>query len=216
MAWTHIQSAGETTGSGLSANVSFSSSVGIGNVVAGFFITTAATNVFTSMTDDKGNSYTIVDFLFGSTVGLSVWSFWGGPFSNGPITITVNVSPSQVLLWIAMDEFSPGGAGLITLDGHSIAANVTITSGNFTTTNNGDLIFGALGCNAATTAGAGFTLLNNLNGGNFDTEWQVQGAAGTIAATFNPSGGNANTAGFALAFTPSVVGGGSGFFVTEW
>src|SRR5262252_2344343 len=140
MAWTHAQSAGEITGSGTSANVSFGVAVGSGDVVCGLFITASGSGgTPSSVTDDKSNSYTIVDSIIAGPSGLSSWSFWGGPFTNGPTTITVTMSVTQALLWILIDEFSPGGSGTAVLDGHNAGTNNTPnpTSGNFTTAVNG-------------------------------------------------------------------------------
>jgi len=129
--------------------------------------------LITSITDDKNNSYTLVDHVApGIAAYTGLLTFYGGPFTNGPTTLTFTGSggSGQGARWrVAMAEFA-GLSGAI--DGHAMQAQAApgngtnaITSGSILPTANGDLIYGAMlfyGTNPATLApGAGFTLLDD-------------------------------------------------------
>jgi hypothetical protein len=89
-------------------------------------------------------------------------------------------------------DYCTGVATTSALDGsaganqHNIVAATNVSSGSATSTVNGDLVYGSTidvsgnGTVAANTGFTGLTSVANL----FQTEYQVQGTAGAIAATF--------------------------------
>jgi hypothetical protein len=120
---------------------------------------------------------------------FSAWRFVLGNIINGPKTVTVNLSPaSGGSLGLIVDEYSGAQAAADPRDGHAgqLQASATAaTSGNFTTTVSGNLIYGA-SCNTnnATmpSAGSGFTARQSqASGAALYTEDMVQSAAGATA-----------------------------------
>lgn len=214
MSWTYVKGVQETSGSGTSASVSFASTVVSGDIVTGYaFLNGASSNTVTSITDDKSNSYTVVNAV--TTVGGFTWTgvaFWsGGALTNGPLTITVNSSFSTSNLWITLGEFTPP-AGTLSLDGNSSnkdnVGTTQPTAGSFTTTVNGDLIYcavfkaggGISGVGSGFTAGQGVT-------SDFADEFQTQTSAGSINPNWASSVGDQWTCNaFAIkAVTSSVT-----------
>lgn len=224
MAIAHVQSAnGGSNASAPSCSATFGSPVGSGNIIVGFAFWSegSTTNDLSSISDDKGNTYTIVDKLnaFAVTSNSRAFaSFYCANVTNAPTVITANFSPSTGSLAILVDEYS-GVATTSPLDGHTMQAQSGVgttanaaTSGNITTTVNGDLIYGGLACLSGSAgqvaAGTGFTLrVNNVapNGAQFfDTEDEIQSSAGTTAATFTLNAGDSTLVGV-MALTPPVL-----------
>ena len=153
---TYVQSASATSALSPTAAtiaVSFPSVVTSGNTVAGFVTwgSDIATNLST-VTDDKGNTYTIVRKT-NSTGGhnQSIASFYLQNIINSPQTLTATFSPAMAWRGIAVHEIS----GLCTtattpscatpLDQETGQAQTTpgtgtdlVTSGPVTTTKSGD------------------------------------------------------------------------------
>lgn len=190
MTIAHVQSANASdpdTASTLSAV--FTNTVGSGNTVMGVLIVARYSYSLSSITDDKGNSYTIVDSYAGDNSD-TMYSFYASNLTNSPKTITANFT-GNVYAQIAIDEYS--GVGTLDVHGFNYQSSVTtaannITSGNVTPTQNGDLIYGGTMCystgTGAPTAGSGFTGRNSTAYFYGATEDQVQTTAAAIAATF--------------------------------
>ena len=149
-------------------------------------------DTITGITDDKGNTYTLVDHLHDSTDGYDWQSAYMLNVTNGAQTITATISTSRSFATILVDEFS-GVATSSAIDGHHINNQVTLAAGTnsvtstaITTTANGDLVYGSavnITGGGTESAGTGFTLAQHTSGA-FITEYQAQPTAGSIASTF--------------------------------
>lgn len=204
---------------GSSFSVAFSSTVGSGNLVVGAL--TYANNLgdkLTSVTDDKGNSYTIVSKIFDSVNSQYNAIFYLGNVTNAPKTITANYSAStQNWVRITLAEFS----GVVTTSPLDVTTSQMspgststdgLSSGSVTTTAAGDLIYGAFfdnqGAATVLSSGTGFTTLDNSNTANLPCahEFLVQGSAGVQAATFTESASSSGAT-LVAAFKATAGGG---------
>lgn len=205
-------------------SATFSSPVAAGDGVLGFVTYDTGTGeAVSSVKDDKGNSYTVVKNINDTSFNQANATFYGQNLTNGPVTVTVTFSVNQPgsSAQVSLDEF----AGIAALDVTAAADQASpgtgangISSGNATTTVNGDLLYGTT--TQATTAGGfpvysagtSFTLANNTNGSSssigMGSEYQVQANAGAVAATFTQSVNNAALTVLA-AVKASVMGGGN-------
>jgi hypothetical protein len=221
-AFSHIQGAITVSATTCTSTVvttlalSLGGAVGSGHTVTGlvsYGLGSVAPTV-SSITDDKSNTYTLVD----NAIKAGATNTWGTSFflqniTNGPTTITANFSQGVRFNRMLLDEYS-GVAASSPLDGHTAqnqntpgtGANV-VTSGNFTTASNGDLIIGStvyLATNSAVTAGTSplsYTLrTGDLNGCALESEDANQTtASASTAATFGLTVQNQMlTFGFAL------------------
>jgi hypothetical protein len=220
MAIAHVQSKGVDSGagSGTTQAITFSAAVGSGNLVCGI-ISCAGGFVLNSVTDDKSNSYTILDHVSDPT-GQENWSFYLGNITNGPTTVTANFNGTVGFRAMTVDEFSGIAALANPLDGHASNDQVftqnqttdAITSTAFTPTQSGDLIYGGTvnsNNNDQATAGTGFTFAGNDTAGAGTvpviTEFLVQGTAASIAATFTDTTASDSWSTFVMAFKAAVV-----------
>lgn len=197
MTITHVQSGG-TGAAGPAASIGATiSAVGSGNLLAGAaFLGSTLVSDFTSITDDKGNTYTIVDKQLGTVSHRVLVTFYCPNITNAPTVITANFANTPIDIGIFVDEYS-GIATSTPLDGHAIQAvngpgtgTDALSSGSITTTASGDLIYGVgadLTGSADLIAGTGFTQrVHNSDTGSFVmTEDLIQSTAGAIAATFS-------------------------------
>jgi hypothetical protein len=123
--WTHVQhrDTGRIgfTGSGGTLSVTLAAPVAAGHIVAGAVMGNSFGSgqnmTAVSVTDDKGNVYHAgnINNLGDANIVL----FWGGPFSNGPSTITATVTNNYAgnSGYLFADEFKlPTSAASISLD----------------------------------------------------------------------------------------------------
>ncbi|HMH95641.1 MAG TPA: hypothetical protein VK577_03560 [Bradyrhizobium sp.] len=220
MAITRVQGNAAGAGSGASLGVTLGAAVGSGNSVCGWVSwgQNGTTNL-SSVTDDKGNTYTISDRLADAVNAQAGAMFFLGNITNAPTVITANFSPSQSFLQIGADEYSGVLAATNSSDGHHVAAAVQtgstatdfLSSGNFTTAVNGDLIYGVtIDTSNATLAstGTGYTQRQtNINQVDTTSEDKVQSTAGSVAATFTTSNAGSRYITFAVAIQPAAAGG---------
>lgn len=172
-----------------------------GNAVVGFVSWGSdTTSILTSVTDDKGNTYTIVQRAGSTNSGTqSFASFYLLNITNAPTIITANFSSSQTYRTIIVHEVS----GLSALDQSAINVPASLpgtgtdalTSGSVTTTANGEYIVAGV-YNPDTdrnlpmyAAGTGYTKREEVGSGTSDfenmaSEDQIQATAGSIAGTF--------------------------------
>lgn len=202
--------------------VTLTSTVASGGAVAGCVVAARndlATPAVSTILDDKSNSYTPVSSIGDGINGAVTISFYALNITNAPQTITVTFTAATDFRTIAVTEAS-GVATSNALDqstgqAQDVAGTGTdaTTSGAVTTTSAGQFVFG---CSVNTeeafgsfTAGTGFTSRENLSGAYpfAATEDLVQGAAGSIAATFTMSGGRRSTT---EIMTFKAAGGGGG------
>ena len=159
-------------------------------------------NISTStVTDDKGNSYTASDYVTVGAQNYSWLTFYILNVTNAPQTITATIKVSgtptaRAFASILVDEFS-GIATSAAIDGHTVAAQVNIvagtgvSSGNCTTTLNGDLVYGTsvdVTGAGTITKGASFTQAGINVANAFNTEYLIQSAASaSTSATYTHS-----------------------------
>lgn len=202
----HVQSGFGSMASSATTQTVTLAPVGAGDTVVGMIVW-QGTTLPTSVTDDKGNAYTVIDSATSGAYGLV--TFWRMNITNGPSVITATWAASALYPQLAASEYT----NVKSLDGHNIQAfpfspgggTDALTSGNWVTTKAGDLIWG-ISFNpsdaAATVVGTGFTR-RMIDSGNWCLvgEDRTQASAGTVAATFT-AGVSTNSygiAGIALA-----------------
>lgn len=201
--------------------ITLDSAISSGSTIAGIATWSNRTATATSVTDDMGNSYTIVDDVSDTTNDQRAISFYRANITNAPITITVNLSGSESGRASNVREIS-GADTTAPLDKNfgagptawGTGANA-VTSGNQTTTANGEYIFGGtVDTSALRTAnfalGTGFSTL--IQDGllstriNTATEHQIQTSAGAIAATFTQTAADTGIC-FIMTFKAAAGGG---------
>lgn len=194
MAWAYVQGGIHQNGSTNTATtaVTLGAAVGSGNLVCVTIGYAGTSSDTLTVADNKGNTYTAADKLT-NTSGYAWFTFYCAGITNGPTTITATDQAGAVSFsTIIVDEFSGGGSGAI-LDGHAIASydasstpTDAVSSGSFTTTTNGDLIYGTvvnINSTGAPTAGTGFNIAQS-DVATFSTDYKTQATAGSTAATF--------------------------------
>lgn len=152
---------------------------------------------FSSLVDDLGNTYTTVDSL-NDTDSDDHRTFYAKVTNGGTPTITLTLTNACGYRSLVAHEVS-GLDATAPLDQHTIVNQASpgtgtdgVTTGNVTTTTDGQYIFGATHLNNTTTqtiaAGTGFTGRESNSGGGdtppFRSEDQIQSVAGSVAATF--------------------------------
>jgi hypothetical protein len=180
-----------------------------------------AVGSITGVTDDKGNSWSLVASLTNTTYSKKMYLFMAQNVAAGTTIVKahftgVSTNQNRAVPQGALTEFYNVGD----VDAVATSTNSTTTS-PLTTTMDGDLIY-EWGASLSTTdnsihtiggtyngtnisAGAGFTLLSaDLQVGSCD-QYQIQQSAGTITPTFTPSG-NATWGAIAVALKPSPAG----------
>lgn len=224
----HILGADGTTSNSASFNQAFGGAVSSGGFVVGAVYMHASNGVsgvnVTSVSDDKNSSafYTILTSAAptNDTSGRFL-IFYGGPFTNGPTTITATVTGGSGLgqRWrIALAEF----AGVQNAaDGNTIAAQATpgtgtdaITSGTISPATDGDLIYSALmfnGTDPTTIAhGTNFNTADITGAPSTDAvpmahEYLVQSAHASIAGTWTQTGAGTVTVTGVVALKAAVA-----------
>ncbi len=197
MSWILVQSQlgpdGVGSNSSTTISLSFNAPVKPGSIICGM-VSSNTGDVLNSVTDDKGNSYTLTPVMTDAPLLQQYYGFFCIGPTNTPTTITATFNSPLTWLRLGLNEFSGG----ISADGNAGQYNstpaITQSSGPLTTTGNGDLVYGfggaSQGPGAAFSAGANFTISNVSNSNdsvNIADEWLVQQAAGPISATFSLS-----------------------------
>lgn len=199
MAITLAQAAvrGRNTGSGTSIAVTLGVPVTSGNLVICPVVVGSAPNVaspISSVVDDKGNAYTVLPITLFATESVYLAIAYFVNATNAPQTITATFDQSRTFLEILGHEFTGFASSNLVIDGNSSNTQVAlgtgtdnITSGNLTTTANGNLVFGVTipNAGAGNTAGTGYTGAFSPVAGIVLTEFTTQTSAGVVAATFN-------------------------------
>lgn len=204
MAFTRVQSgnAGGVGGGGgfvgSSLPATLAAPVGSGNCVIGAVEYRAFAATLNSITDNQGNTYTVLDTVTVSSRSRA--TFVLGNITNGPTVISANFDVADNAS-IVVEEFSGVIASAGPTDGHtgqeqSLPGTSTdaLTSGSVTTTTDGDLIWGVTydqDGGVVISAGTGFTLglahVTPGGDGYFSTEYKTQTTAASVAATFTTS-----------------------------
>lgn len=204
----HAVSPDNGSATGTSLALSFGAAVTSGDHVIGSltYSQTGGTDNLTSITDDKGNTYTVVSKILDAGNSQYFLLFYRENITNAPTTITANFSPTTAWRRMTLSEFS-GLQSSSSTDGSTTKTTTGNTgtdaqsSGNITTTANGDLIYGAFvdanGTGDPWSAGTGFTGLDISSSANLPMghEWRVQSSSGSIAGTFTQGASSASDVG---------------------
>src|SRR5437660_117780 len=185
-----VQSAGGTNNtSATSIAQAFSATNAAGNFIVA--VISWESNATVRCSDSRGNTYAVATTQFDATDNQSLAICYAANVSPGANTVTATFSASVGYRRVLVHEY--GGviaANPVDVVANNIAYGTTlanaITSTTAVTTAPGDLIFGAVmddqGVNSI-TAGTGFTQRQSVNNKDLASEDQVQGFAGSIAAT---------------------------------
>jgi hypothetical protein len=188
-----------TVATASSGSIVFPNTVASGNIViGGIAVGTGGGNItdITSITDDKGNNYTIVPNYINASGRAMFWS--NGPITNGPQTITCNTSVTETIIYFMVNEFvPPPGTSIYAIDGTPSMTNQgsgpgPYSSGTVTTNTNGDLLYGFADIDNGNTAPA--NSFSTLNGQNltWSDAYLIQQTAGSSVFTVTGASGGAN------------------------
>ncbi len=200
----------------------FSQSVAIGSTVGGFWTYgSVGSPALGPIQDDKGNLYTPVATANDSIGSQSVTSFYAENIVNSPQVITCKFSAGTSNSFLRVCTFEIANtARAVSLDGSAANVQVSldtgtdaITTGQFITTNNGDIIVGCTtdthGTSVTTTVGTGYTL--GVDGSGVTTvkmvsEYKVQTLSSTTTAATFTIGAVSRMVTLAMAFraTPKI------------
>jgi hypothetical protein len=152
MAWSHTQtllSADGTATSSTTIAITLGATVSASALVVGTVFWGSDTININGVTDDKGNTYSVIDSQHSTGDGASAAQFYKEGISNGPITITATFSATTPFRRICVSEYA-GIATSSAIDVHNVQWRGTfglsangVTSLSATTTANDDLIRGS-------------------------------------------------------------------------
>lgn len=176
----------------------------------------STTITLTSITDSKSQTWTLLDNPTTNTGDGRAASGYTLNVGAGNTTITMTLS-AGVTAEIHAIEFS-GVATSAAADGHTAQAQSNPgtganaeTSGAITTTTAGDAVAGCTfdmsNTDAGATVGTGFTIAATGTYGK--SEYQIQSAAGSIAATFTEDDASCESVTLVLALLAAGAGGGA-------
>lgn len=189
MAIAYVQSANGQAFSGTTVAATFGSNVTAGNLIV---ITLYANKGLTSIADTLTHTYsTATANTDGSTYVFGC--YYVANISGGANTVTATLTAAHTFALMTVQEYS-GAATSSPLDQATFAFQATpgtganaITTGNVTTTTDGQLIFGAAGSTEANTAtvsaGTNYTIRQNPLSDN-PSEDRIQTTAAATAVTF--------------------------------
>lgn len=220
MAITHIETILGADGSATAVtSTSASFTAARSGFVCGLFVDLGSTNALTSVTDDQSNTYSLVTAITDSTNNGVIQLFYKENVTS-VTTVTAHFT-SSAQVRVAISNYT-GIATASAIDGHTGQVQTTpgtganiVTTGTFTPTTNGDLIYG--GCSEAFggaivyTAGTSpnaFTQRASNTGAENDalfTEDFIQSTAASIAATMGQTA-NFTTMSAVAAFKAAVSG----------
>jgi len=141
---------------------------GAGNTHEGM-VTFANAATLTSVKDNNGVTYNIVDTINDITNGQVAASFYLPNIPGGSTSLVATFSGATTFTRMEMQEWS--GEDTAPLDGHVAATSTgtTITTGNYTTTADGDQLYCGAVCDTAgnqtLAAAGGYTIQNQGTGG---------------------------------------------------
>ncbi len=190
----HVQSDGVSNDTGLN-NIAraFPSNLTAGStVVASVTWDSSTSGTSLTCTDTQGNTFTTVNVWTDVANTQSVGVCYARSTSGGADTVTATFGGAASFRRIVVSEYgglassSPVDVSTATAGGTSTTATDAVTSGTASTTQNGDLIYGAVSDTTTTTtiaAGTGFTQRFSLNAKDFAVQDKVQTTAGSVAST---------------------------------
>jgi hypothetical protein len=195
----YVQGVTHGNGSGASTTVAgtLTNPVGSGNTVFVSVGWAGTSDLVNTITDDKLNSYTIVDRQVDNTDSYTWVSGYRVNATGGPTTITATISASVPFASIVIDEFS-GVPTTAVLDNHAINIQIGLVPGvpptdKITSTAvslvGTDLVYGSsvnVTGGGTESVGTGFTQAQHTPSA-FISEFQTGVSAGSKAATFTPT-----------------------------
>jgi hypothetical protein len=183
-----VQVAGVSApGSASSLSYSFTANTLAGDlIVVGFDFSASTTPV--SVTDSQGNTFIQVGSLLTSPGGVDSEVYYAKNIRGGADTVTVTLSANSAWLELYLTEYTGvDQANPIDAQAGASGSAGTVSSGNATTTNSGDVIYGYCVGDSACTAGSGFSARSTLD--NNLIEDQTAGNPGSYAATGTANSG---------------------------
>jgi hypothetical protein len=199
--------AGTTTSAGLS----FSSNNTAGNWI-GVCIRAGAQNETFTVTDTRGNTYRTALQFNETKDGNTLAIFYAENIGGGANTVTVSQSVSAALRFAILEYTGIATSGSLDVTVKGQGNSGTASSGNLTTTANGDLLLGAVmtADPESYTAGAGYEIEESVPGSpntKLVAEDQIQRNAGSVAASATLGSSDIWAAGLAaFKAATSVVG----------
>lgn len=192
---THVQAQGTKWFGGSGTTEAPSAITATGGNLLVIAVGWGASGVTISSVAGNGNTYTLIDASADAEGNIS--TYYAKNCAGGSTTVTVTFSADPGFGFITVHEVS-GASTTAPLDKNGVTVGTpsagVVTSGSVTTTTAGQYIFGATfdgGGGATFTAGTGYTIPTNANQSTIGaSEYQIQGSAGSIAATFNETGSN--------------------------
>src|SRR6266446_5781192 len=209
-AWTHIKSCqGDVVASPITCT--FGSNIGAGHMtVFGMYVSNGAG---ASISGD-GDTYVQVGSTQAISGGATLLFFYVTNTTGGSATITASftsISFGSIIGEEYSGQLTSGALDQNTFGSCTVSCTSPSSSGNVTTTANGELVFGYHWDNVGgQAAGSGFTQrTSDATGVDEDlTEDLVQGTAGTTSATASYTGGG-DWGIFVATFKPATGAGGS-------
>ena len=177
-----VQTAANGASSATSSfSITFPNSTRAGDTILVGFDFVASASV-SSVSDSQGNPFSEVGTQLTSPGGARSRVYFANNIKGGSDTVTVTLTSSSAYLEVYLTEFT-GVNQNNPIDAQAGATGYagSVSSGNATTTQAGDAIYGFCVGDNACTAGSGFTALSNLHS-NLSEE-QIAGNAGSYAAT---------------------------------
>lgn len=189
--------------------ITLASTVATGDTVVGQVSwDTGSGASLSSVIDNKGNGYQILDTVPDSAHLQTSADFYATNITNAPTSITATFSIAAAYRFASADEFV-NVLGVTPLDGHAgnlqstpgLGSNA-VTSGSITTTVAHDMIWGGttLVTSSPTGVNSGTSFTTGVNSAYLASEFLVQTTAGAQAATFTLTSGTPDTITFAAAF----------------
>jgi chitodextrinase len=211
-----VQAASNRAFSGTTITAAFGSAVTSGDVVA-VFVSWRTGSTLSSITDNCGGSYTLVNNnTAGNDSAFAAMAYGTG--SSGSCTLIAHFAadPGSDRVIIVheisgVSTASPLDSGQTKINSQSSpgAGTDAVTSGNITTTINGDYIFGATyntSANTPTISPGTNDSIRNTSSPDLASEDRIQSSSGAIAVTFTQNKTYADFITGVMAFQPASGG----------
>lgn len=203
-AFTQVQTATQYAGGATTSGSATLSATGLNNLVVVSIKVGSASDIISSVTDDKSNTYTKVAGVSNASGTFYLAQYYSIQSTAAATSVTVNLSSSSSLRF-GVDEYS-GNATTSVLNGYATGNNLggsTSLSTSTLTTPSGNLIVasGALSAAQTWTAGSGYTLYSGSGSVTVRSEYKLSSSTSEtapatigvsaywseIASSFNPS-----------------------------
>jgi hypothetical protein len=186
-----------------SVSLAYGSNEGSGdvNAVCVYWYKASSPPTISSVTDTKGNSYTLAKSELNYNTGNNVAVYYATGIASGANTVTVNFSASTATYASIMEVEYSGMGSFDASSGATGSSGTSLSSGNLTTTVSSDELIGFQVGNSAFTVGSGYTQRISSGSGNWVTEDDTAGAAGSYSAT-STQASSGGWASICIAFQP--------------